>query len=219
MTLSRITLSLCLIALVPACRTAPEQPLQGTAETATPLPHLPELAVELLAMAAVDQEVRQELVTFVQENPGQDPGLPLALRMLSIDAKNTARIQAIVTDHGWPTPELVGSEASHAAWLLVQHADSAPDFQATMLVRLEPLLDTGEVERSDYALLTDRVLVAFEKPQRYGTQYASRTVDGVNTFSPATAIEDPKRLDERRRAMGLEPHADYLEHLRAAIAR
>ena len=29
--------------------------------------------------------------------------------------------------------ELVGREASHAAWLLVQHADAAPDFQSAVL--------------------------------------------------------------------------------------
>ncbi len=205
----RSFVALSLILLFPACRTAPVP--------SAPSPRLPELAGELVAMAAADQQVRSELVAFIQDHPGEDPSLQLALRMLSLDAENTARIQTIVAEHGWPTSELVGREASRAAWLLVQHADSAPDFQAAVLGELEPLLAEGAIDRRDYALLTDRVLVAREQAQRYGTQYVTRTVEGVPVFAPATPIEDPANLDARRASMGLEPHADYVEELRAVM--
>lgn len=132
--------------------------------------------------------------------------MQLALRMLSTDAENTKRLQAIVAEHGWPNRELVGQEGAHAAWLLVQHADAAPEFQAAVLEVIEPLVARGEVERGDYALLTDRVLVARGEPQLYGTQYEQRTEGGAVVFGPATPIA------------GFGAHAEYLAELRKVLA-
>src|SRR3546814_17491742 len=68
-----------------------------------------------------------------------DPPLPETLKPLFAyltwemvareDRKNRAMLRAYVAQKGWPTISAVGKEASHAAWLLVQHADPDPALQ------------------------------------------------------------------------------------------
>ncbi|KAK0351541.1 hypothetical protein LTR94_024562, partial [Friedmanniomyces endolithicus] len=58
------------------------------------------------------------------------------------------------------------ARASNAAWLMAQHADRDPQFQAMM----EPLVKSGEVSLANYAYLFDRIAVGADRPQRYGTQ-------------------------------------------------
>jgi hypothetical protein len=57
----------------------------------------------------------------------------------------------------------------------------------------------------DVAFLTDRILVAEGRPQRYGTQFGADE-QGRRTLKP---VEEPANLDKRRAAMGLEPENDY----------
>ena len=66
-------------------------------------------------------------------------------------------------------------------------------------------LPAGEVSTKDIAYLTDRVLLAEGKPQRYGTQFLK---DSAGKWVPKT-LEDPDHVEERRRAVGLQSLADY----------
>ena len=114
----------------------------------------------------------------------------------------------MVASYGWPAKSLVGEKAAHAAWLLVQHADADPAFQRRCLDLMEKL-PPGEVSARDVAYLTDRVLLAEGKPQRFGTQFQK---DAAGKWVPKT-LEDPEHVDDRRRAAGLEPIADYARRM------
>jgi hypothetical protein len=72
----------------------------------------------------------------------------------AVDERHTARLKEIVALTGWPTVSLVGPEAASAAWLLVQHADLDPAFQAHCLSLMKQLPDT-EVSRINLAYLED----------------------------------------------------------------
>lgn len=63
----------------------------------------------------------------------------------------------------------------------------------------------GEVDKNEIAYLEDRVRVNEGKPTLYGTQFY-RNPEGVMT---CYLVEDPANLDKRRKAMGLEPFAEY----------
>jgi len=77
------------------------------------------------------------------------------------------------------------------------------------LALLGPLAASGEVDGEQYALLYDRVAVEFDHaPQRNGTQFLCE--NGVLTPSP---IEDPARVDERRKAIGIKD--TEAEHIRS----
>lgn len=159
------------------------------------VPSDPQLRERLLEMARVDQQARDG-----------DWSQAMIENMLAVDAANLPEIRKIVADHGGlPAARQVGIEGVSAAWLLVQHADRAPDFQHQVLGMIMPLVESGEVSSHDFALLTDRVLVNADKPQRYGSQLMA--VDGKWQPKP---MEAPEKVDQRRASLGQMPLADYI---------
>jgi hypothetical protein len=159
-----------------------------------------ELAAELRCRAETDQTARRHWLAT-----GEVGDLP------QIDAHNTAWLKAVITTYGWPGISFVGEQGAEDAWLLAQHADQDVLFQKEALKLLRDAVSTGDAPPRHLAYLTDRVLVADGQPQMYGTQY-THDADGTN-LRPQP-IADPERLDERRTAMSLEPHAEYDERMR-----
>jgi hypothetical protein len=142
---------------------------------------------EILKMSEVDQQMRKS---------GQWDA--------SIDVANTQRMKEIVEQIGWPTRSKVGAHASEMAWLLVQHADHDRAFQQTCLAFMKGQA-AGEVSPANIAYLEDRVRLAEGHPQVYGTQFYA---DEAGNFGPRP-IEDPDHVDERRKAVGLQPLSEY----------
>ena len=69
-----------------------------------------------------------------------------------------------------------------------------------------------EVQQEDIAYLEDRILVAENKPQLYGSQWKI-TEDGSHI---PEEIFEPDKLDERRAKMGMKPFAEYVEDMKKA---
>ncbi|HEX2572138.1 MAG TPA: DUF6624 domain-containing protein [Polyangia bacterium] len=166
----------------------------------------PELAREIIEMAEIDQEVRARCGAAAASGP-LDPALVAELQ--AVDERTTARMRDIVAVHGWPGRRMVGPQATFCAWLLVQHADHDRAFQKQCLAALEQAVAAGEASPKEFAYLFDRVRVAEDKPQRYGTQF--RRVDGELVPEP---IEDPEHVNERRLAIGLVTLEEYAQDLR-----
>ena len=80
---------------------------------------LKSLANKLIRMARADQEVRMSWL--------KNSSFKKSVK--EIDKKNLSELKGVIKNYGWPTVPLVGSRASNAAWLLVQHADSDLEFQ------------------------------------------------------------------------------------------
>jgi hypothetical protein len=78
-------------------------------------------------------------------------------------------------------------------------------FQQQVLDTLSDLVGKGETRASSYAYLWDRVAINQKKKQRYGTQ---GRCTGPGAWEPFE-MEDPEKVDERRKSMGLSPLADY----------
>jgi hypothetical protein len=142
------------------------------------------LADELLKMAEADQDMRTKVISGEAEWDS------------SVDEASQARLKGIVDKKGWPTIPKVGVDASHAAWLLVQHAPSL-EFMEQCLELMETL-PKGEISSANVAYLKDRVLMMNGKPQIYGTQFQGSGKD-MHVYS----IEDAEHVDERRASVGL----------------
>ena len=167
------------------------------------------LMKELLALADSDQAARQGMGAVITRYGRASPQADSVLRALDAsDAPRLARIQAIVTEHGWPGRSLVGDPAAHAAWVLVQHAPL--DYQKQVLPLLLAAVSHDDARAGDGALLQDRVLVGERKAQLYGTQTHWSATPGPPVLEP---ISDEACVDVRRRSVGLEPLADYLRSL------
>ena len=145
------------------------------------------IADEILKMSEADQKMRMS---------GQWDS--------SIDVANTQRMKELVEQIGWPTRSKVGKHASEMAWLLVQHADHDRAFQQTCLSLMKAQA-AGEVSPANMAYLEDRVRVGEGRPQVYGTQFYA---DEAGNIGPRP-IEDPDHVDERRKAVGLQPLSAY----------
>ncbi|MGA6181670.1 DUF6624 domain-containing protein [Stenotrophomonas sp. NPDC077421] len=122
-----------------------------------------------------------------------------------VSVENATWLKATVAEKGWPERSRVGADGAKAAWVIVQHADHDPAFQAEMLPLIENAARRGEADLADYALLTDRVLLAQGKPQRYGSQF-KENADGIFELQPTADMDG---LDARRREVGLQPLAAY----------
>jgi hypothetical protein len=166
------------------------------------------LAAELLRMAEEDRCVRTELAAEGSLFGGYHP------RMREVHDRHANRLAELLNEHGWPGEPLVGAEAAIAAWLVVQHAIARPGLQRRALLALTAAADRGEVPRWQPATLEDRIRAFEGRPQRYGTQL---DWDAEGRLSPLP-VEDPDRLDERRKAAGLPPLAEVLvERCRTAL--
>ena len=141
---------------------------------------------------------------------GMDIDPELVATRMKVDKENREWLKEQIAEHGWLGKSQVGTDGAAAAWLLVQHADMDREFQKECL---ELMVAAGpeEVAPRNVAYLTDRVLVAEGKPQRYGTQ--ASMVDGKLKLQEC---EDPDNLDARRAEVGLGPIEEYLQVMREA---
>jgi hypothetical protein len=147
---------------------------------------------ELLRRAEIDRAARAAYTGGPSE----------MARLMAIDAGNTAWLKGVIDRSGWPDRSQVGDEATHAAWLLAQHADRDPAAQRRFRDCLQSAVARCEASPADLARLTDRVLLASGQKQVYGTQLADRGGRYV-----AMRLGKPKSVDLRREAVGLGPLA------------
>ena len=159
----------------------------------------PALREELARRAAADAGVRDAAMAKGTPDPAA------MQKVLKTDAGNLAWLKELVARQGFPTVAQVGAQGVANAWLLAQHADRDNAFQWQVLRTLQARGEQAGVRKQELAMMTDRVLLAQGKPQRYGTQFAAGE-GGKLRMQP---VGDRAGLDARRAAMGLMPLALY----------
>jgi hypothetical protein len=157
----------------------------------------PDLRMELQERFVADQRARKDYLAAPN-----DPAV--ARRMDQFDAENLNWLKALVRDKGIPTAEQVGENGVKWVWLLVQHADRDLKFQVTVLPMFVKRYETRELSGDDLAKLTDRILVAQGKPQRFGTQF--NWLYGQFERHQGGELAE---IDAHRRELGLMPLTDY----------
>lgn len=170
-----------------------------------------EKVAERFTQSLKEPALREELLKRVKEDQRirMDPNPDMA-EWGKIDADNTAYMKTVIDKYGWPGKSMVGEDGALAAFLMVQHADGDPEFQKKCLPLLEAAAQAKEASAGHFAYLTDRVLLAEGKPQRYGSQF--QTVNGESVPLP---LEDPENVDARRQSVGLPPMAEYTKQMQS----
>lgn len=160
-------------------------------------PTKPKLRAELLALAEMDQAARREPGHSMSDAEEK----AFIEKMDATDARTLPRIRAIFDEYGFPAEAEVGRAGTHAAFLLVQHAISAPDLMIRAAREARLLMEQGDLPYIDYALLMDRVACVIEhKPQLYGTQ-GNRNPQSY-WYCPIVAPDD---VNNRRAKLLLPP--------------
>jgi hypothetical protein len=177
---------------------------------------LAEVKAELIEIGRKDQEVRERSnATFLPDdlrNPTPEL-LAYIKEQNDVDAANLQRLEDIIAKHGWPGSRQFGSEASGAAWLILQHAPLKS--QEKYLPLLQMAAAVGDARAPDVAMLEDRILVHKGMKQRYGTQIVSNA-NGEPEVAP---VESPEDLAGLRRSVGLPPMDEYLRRGEVDIGR
>lgn len=160
-------------------------------------PANPSLAIKILKAGGADQSTRMYRLMMQTEYA--------KTIIRETDSLNLLFIKKVIAQQGFPGISQVGTPASDAAFLLVQHADNDIAFQKTVLKQMEKLLVTGGVTPSNYAYLYDRIMVKEQGKQYYGTQF--RNMSKGELFP----IDDKENVDVRRKKLGLSTLAEYLK--------
>lgn len=121
--------------------------------------------------------------------------------------KNQKLIIRIVKDFGLVSISKFGKEASHFAWLIIQHFPKANiKFMEEYLNMMKQAKE--DISPRNLAYLSDRIQVYKGEKQIYGTQgYLSKN----KKIWKFREIEDVKNIDKIRKSMGLDTLKEYAE--------
>ena len=155
-----------------------------------------ELRRKLLEMKAEDPRVREELAKTSELFDGYAPQMEI------VHLKNAAELERMLEENGeWLGKSLVGEDGAEAAWLIVQHSISLPEFQRKCLKLIEDAKEKGEAETWQAAFLYDRICCFEGKPQKYGTQFDWNEGGKMQVWT----LENEEKVNEYRAEVGLKP--------------
>lgn len=179
----------------------------ATSAWAQPKPVLyPALSKTLDSLAYVDQWPMQQIVNGRKVDS-------LGNSLVDMEKANFARhqpiLERILGQHGYPGFGQVGEKSSNNFWLLVQHADAHLDFQRRVSSLMLPEVKRKNASPVNYAYLTDRIAINTGQPEEYGTQVKYEG-SGLGKVVPVS-LRDPKSVNRRRAAIGMEPLESYLK--------
>ena len=137
-------------------------------------------------------------------------------RLVESDEHASDYLENLLNEIEWVDATTFGQEASSWAFLIAQHADRNTDLQVLALERMTPFVDIGEVDKPDYAYLTDRVAINQGREQVYGSQTTGKCKDGLLIPEP---IENVETVDIRRASMELDTLNEYLSAISAFSCR
>lgn len=161
----------------------------------------PDLRRELADRVERDQVARRALLAS-PHNPN------LMRRVVQIDTDDIAWLSGLVHSKGFPTVAQVGERGVRDTWLLAQHADQQPAFQAALLPVMEQRHADGELDGVSLSRYADRVSKAAGQPQRYGTQFSeAEWASGQFNFPDEERL---RVIDANRQALGVMPLKDYV---------
>lgn len=130
------------------------------------------------------------------------------------ETKERANFIMEFVDSGvWPTYSMVGTEASDAAMLIIQHCGNNRYLKKSLSL-LKVAAEKGESSKIMYANMLDRYLINSNKRQVYGTQIigeGSYSTGSMIMFFPP--IEDEANVNIRRTAMGMETIEEWAQSM------
>jgi len=148
---------------------------------------------KILTLKERDENFRNELIKKNGLSKGYNSG------MEKIHNKNAEELSQIIEEIGYPTVDKVGTIASDASWLIIQHSIGQPNFMKKSAKMLERAVQENKADPISLAYLKDRIAVFEGKEQRYGTQFDW----DINGEMSPNQIDDIEKVNLRRKTLGL----------------
>ncbi|MDX8553136.1 hypothetical protein MK851_05780 [Tenacibaculum sp. 1B UA] len=165
-----------------------------------------ELVDELVRMVEMDQ-VAAGIPSGKHKQLTKEEWKSFKDSVFSVTYKNASEI---FKEHGFVGFDVVGEDGSRNFWLIVQHLDSKPEFQKTVLKKMKIEVENKNANPENYAYLLDRVKLNMGEKQVYGTQvlynwnvcqaYSKPLIDSIN-------------VNKRRNKIGMKPLEVYLNEM------
>jgi hypothetical protein len=163
------------------------------------------LMEELEKIRYLDQKYRLEMDSIQAAHKRESPEYKSFIKSWVLqDSLNMVRIDEIITQYGFPGKSMVGQRGSSTVWLVIQHAPL--EKQEQYFPMLTQAMEKGELNKSDWAYLLDRINMRKGIPQVYGSQVNRDPQTGNWRFHP---IEDEANVNARRASVGLGPLEEY----------
>lgn len=120
--------------------------------------------------------------------------------MEKVHLNNARKLKELIEANSFPTLSNAGEKGVRLSWLIIQHAISWPDFMKECLLQMRLAAADQDYPLELLAYTEDRVAYFEGRGQLYGTNR-----DWQNGELLPTPIEDPSKLNLRRRSLGLPP--------------
>lgn len=148
-----------------------------------------------------DQKLRKEWDILSKKYDKESEEIKNHLNKIAKNEKeNLIKIESIISKHGWPAKEEVGTKGLYAIWLVIQHSNKK--IMLKYYNYLEKLIQDGLISKSDFATFKDRLLILQGKKQIYGTQYIYDEKHKKYRLEP---IENINEVNNLRKEVGLPP--------------
>ncbi|RYF71377.1 MAG: hypothetical protein EOO39_14070 [Cytophagaceae bacterium] len=162
------------------------------------------LKKQLESLHKTDQQPRMRLDSVERVYGQNSPQMRQLWKQINYsDSVNLISIKRIMAQYGYPGKRVVGPQQANTAWLIIQH--SPLQEQEMYLPLMREAAASGEMSKSNLALLIDRINVAKTGKQIYGSQ-VSIAPSGKRSFFP---IDDERNVNKRRAEMELDPIEEY----------
>jgi hypothetical protein len=124
----------------------------------------------------------------------------------SVGVTNQQKIKKLNSKYGYLGFDKVGEEYSKKFWITIQHADNDIEFQQKMLKELGKEIEKNNAEKSNYAMLEDRIAINLNQKQRFGSQL---TYNKAEQAIPKNGLLDSLNVDNLRIKYNLPPFKEY----------
>jgi len=162
---------------------------------------------ELIKVRDKDQSIRL-IVLDVRKNSNDSLLIKkVNKKMKLIDNESAIIVSKIIDKYGWLGNDKIGTEANQTLFLGIQHIDDTI-VQNKYLPVLKEAVKNGDAEPWHFAFLTDRILMNQGEKQIYGTQ---TIISKDPKLSYVVPLQNPEKVDELRKEIGLDPLNDYLQ--------
>jgi len=117
----------------------------------------------IIELSEKDLELRTKLIKEekLSENYNSE--------MEALHNKNAEELQQLIEKFGFPFEQIVGKKAANAAWLIIQHSISKPEFMRYCKAKMEE--NKVDCNKIHLAYLIDRIAFFEGKQQLFGTQF------------------------------------------------
>ncbi len=124
------------------------------------------------------------------------------------DSINIKKVEKITKKYGYPGKSLVGTPANIACWYVIHHSNKIKKYFP--IIKAAGILK--EIPNTNVAMMEDRMLMAEEKEQIYGTQGAGRLIINASGkeefFNFIWPIKDVSQVNDLRKQAGFKTNVE-----------